>query len=54
MSSDFEASSFHTKRFGGVHQSDLIGSKAYDDHDVVASKVYDENDNDPMLLGSIR
>ena len=52
MSSDFEASSFHTKRFG-VEKSGRMGSKAYDDQDVITSKVYDENEND-LLLGSIR
>jgi len=40
MSSDREASSFHTKRYGALAVSGRSGHKVYDDIDIVGSRAY--------------
>jgi len=54
MSSDREASSFHTKRFGNLAVSGRGESKVYDDLDVLGSKAYYEEDDKGVIYGSIR
>lgn len=52
MSSDREASSFHTKRFGPMHNSNRKSSKVHDDSEILVNSAFQAADDD-LIYGSI-